>query len=80
LLAIPAILGAGGFKLYSALAESAVTDTAWAGLLLGGVAAALVGVLAIKGLLAVIARGKLKIFGVYCAAIGAAAIVFSAIS
>jgi len=80
LLAIPAILGAGAFKLYVALGEPAVTEAAWGGLLLGAVAAALVGALAIKGLLAVIARGKLKAFGIYCAVVGVAAIVVSAIS
>jgi len=80
LLAIPAILGAGGFRLYTALGEPAASEVAWGGLLLGAVAAALIGALAIKWLLAVIARGRLKAFGIYCAAVGVVAIVVSAIS
>jgi len=81
LLAIPAILGAGGLQLHDALGESTAIEAAtWGGLLLGAVAAALAGGLAIKGLLAVIARGKLNAFAIYCAAVGTAAIVLSAIS
>jgi len=79
LLAVPAILGAGGYKLVVALGEPTVVEATWAELLLGAAAAALVGVLAIKGLLAVIAGGRLKIFGVYCAAVGAAAVVVSTV-
>lgn len=77
LLSIPAILGAGGLKLYQALNNVTATPNEWAGLLLGALTAGAVGALAIKGLLAVISRGRLKTFGVYCLAVGLAVIVYS---
>lgn len=75
LLAIPAILAAGGFKLTQTVGRASLDKGEWAGLLLGALAAAIVGALAIKGLLAIIARGKLKVFGIYCLAVGLAAII-----
>ncbi len=75
LLAIPAILAAGGFKLTQAVGRASLDKAEWAGLLLGALAAAVVGALAINGLLAIIARGKLKVFGIYCLALGLAAII-----
>ena len=75
LLAIPAILAAGGFKLTQTVGRVSLGKAEWAGFLLGALAAAVVGALAIKGLLAIIARGKLKVFGIYCLALGLAAII-----
>ncbi|MCD5417627.1 undecaprenyl-diphosphate phosphatase [Candidatus Bipolaricaulota bacterium] len=73
LLSLPAILGASGFKLYRALSDNA--DIPWSGLIIGGAVAAVVGVIAIKFLLAMLMRGKLKAFGVYCIAVGLIAIL-----
>lgn len=75
LLAIPAILAAGGLKLTQTVGRVSLDKGEWAGLLLGALAAAVVGALAIKGLLAIIARGKLKVFGIYCLALGLSAII-----
>jgi len=77
LLSIPAIIGGGGFKLYEALREPTVYKSEWGGLLLGALAAGFVGALAIKGLLAIIARGKLKTFGFYCLALGLASLIYT---
>jgi len=77
LLSIPAIIGGGGFKLYEALREPTAYKSEWGGLLLGALVAAFVGALAIKGLLAIIARGKLKTFGFYCLALGLAALIYT---
>lgn len=79
LLSIPAILGGGGFKLYEALREPTAYKSEWVGLLLGALVAAFVGALAIKGLLAIIARGKLKAFGFYCLALGLASLIYTSI-
>ncbi len=75
LLAIPAILAAGAFKLTQTVGHASLDKGEWAGFLLGALTAAIVGALAIKGLLAIIARGKLKVFGIYCLAVGLAAII-----
>lgn len=77
LLSIPAILGAGGLKLYQALGDSTAASSEWAGLLLGALTAGVVGALAIKGLLRVISSGRLKMFGAYCLAVGLSVIVYS---
>jgi undecaprenyl-diphosphatase len=77
LLSIPAILGAGGLKIIQAFSEGTVPTGEWTGLLLGVLTAGLVGALAIKGLLAVIARGKLKVFGIYCLAVGLSVLIYS---
>ena len=77
LLAIPAILAAGGVKLTQTVSDASLGSGEWAGLLLGALAAAVVGAAAIKGLLVLIARGKLKIFGIYCFALGLAAIILT---
>jgi len=77
LLSIPAIIGGGGFKLYEALREPNAYKSEWGGLLLGALVAGFVGALAIKGLLAIIARGKLKTFGFYCLALGLAALIYT---
>jgi len=77
LLSIPAILGAGLLKVIQAFSEGSIPAGEWAGLLLGALIAGAVGALAIKGLLAIIARGRLKVFGIYCLAVGASALIYS---
>jgi len=77
LLSIPAIVGAAGLKFYQALTTTSVAASEWPGLLVGALTALGVGVVAIKGLLALISRGKLKIFGVYCLVIGLSTIVYT---
>ena len=76
LLAIPAIFGAGLFQLYKAHRVAAPYQTEWGGLLLGGLVAAVVGTFAIKGLLVVVARGRLKIFSGYCLVLGIAVLIY----
>jgi len=75
LLSIPAILGAGILKVPEALRSSATSEVAWPALVVAMLVAALVGALAIRGLLAALARGKLKWFGVYCLLVGLATIL-----
>ena len=76
LLSIPAILGAGALKVIQAFSTGSIPAGEWAGLLLGALTAGAVGALAIKGLLAVIARGRLKVFGIYCLAVGASVLIW----
>jgi undecaprenyl-diphosphatase len=73
LLSLPAILGASGFKLYQAMGDNA--NIPWIELIIGGAVATIVGAVAIKFLLALLMRGKLKAFGVYCIAVGLVAIL-----
>jgi undecaprenyl-diphosphatase len=73
LLAVPALFGAGLVNLWDAL--RAGTATPWAGLLVGTVTAFLVGLAAIKVLLAVVSRGRFWAFSVYCAVVGIAVLV-----
>ncbi|MCI2425210.1 undecaprenyl-diphosphate phosphatase [Candidatus Acetothermia bacterium] len=75
LLSLPAILGASGFKLHRALSDNA--NIPWQELIIGGAVAAVVGIVAIKFLLALLMRGKLKAFGIYCIAVGLTAILHS---
>jgi undecaprenyl-diphosphatase len=77
LLAIPAIFGAGLFQLYQVHRTAAFCQVNGGGFLLGGLAAAIVGTLAIKGLLAVVYRGRLKVFAGYCLAIGISAVIYA---
>jgi len=76
LLAIPAIFGAGLFQFYKAHRVVTPWQAEWRGLLVGGLVAAIVGAFAIKGLLAVIARGRLKTFAGYCLALGVAVLIY----
>jgi undecaprenyl-diphosphatase len=80
LLSIPAILGAAGLKFYQVVVDGAAGGTDWGGLLIGVLAAGIVGALAIKGLLAIIARGRLRIFGFYCLLLGLSTIIYSFIT
>ena len=76
LLAVPAIVGAGFFQLYKACYDVGSFQAEWGGLLVGGLVAAIVGAVAIKGLLAVVARGRLKAFAGYCLALGIAVLIY----
>jgi len=77
LLSIPAILGAGILKLPDALRSTAVSRGEWLWYFAAMLVAGLVAILAIRGLLAALARGKLKWFGVYCLAVGLFTIGFA---
>ena len=77
LLSIPAILGAGVLKLPEALRSTAVSRDEWLWYLAAMLVAALVAILAIRGLLAALARGRLKWFGAYCLAVGLFTIGFA---
>jgi len=69
LLAIPALLGAGILNLWDAL-RAGIPETSWLGLSLGVVASFLVGMLAIRTLLAILVRGRFWVFAVYCGVLG----------
>ena len=69
LLAIPALFGAGLLSLWDAVHASG-TETPWLGLTVGAIVAFVVGLVAIKALLALIARARLWVFSFYCVAIG----------
>jgi len=68
LLAVPALSGAGLLSLFSAPPGEAAD---WAGLAIATASAFIVGVLAIRTLLAIIARGRLWAFSLYCLGLGA---------
>jgi len=68
LLAVPAVLGAGIVSLFGARSGEAVD---WWGLALATASAFIFGMLAIRTLLAIIARGRLWAFSLYCLALGA---------
>jgi undecaprenyl-diphosphatase len=69
LLAIPALFGAGLLNLWEAV-RAGSGDVAWLGLLVGLASAFVVGVAAIRVLLAVISGGRFWVFSVYCVAVG----------
>lgn len=68
LLAGPALFGAGVLSLFSVPSGEPVDR---AGLVIGTATAFIVGVIAIRTLLALIARGRLWIFSIYCLSLGA---------
>ena len=77
LLAIPALLGATLLNLAEALrSDVLMTINGW-GFAVAGLVALVVGLVAIRALLALVARGKLWGFGIYCAALGIAVLVFA---
>jgi len=69
LLAIPALFGAGALNLWEAVRAGA-EETSWAGLIVGAIAAFAVGLLAIRTLLALVSRGRLWVFSIYCGILG----------
>ena len=68
LLSVPAILGAVVVKLSDIAGE--VSDGTWGAYLLGFIAAAISGYVAIALLLRVLGRGHLAPFGYYCLLVG----------
>ncbi len=70
LLATPAILGAGVLQLFDVLRGTEATGSSTTAIALGVLAAAVVGYLCIRFLLAYLRRGKLYPFAVYCALVG----------
>jgi undecaprenyl-diphosphatase len=76
LLALPAILGATALKTVDLL-KSPPSSAALVSLCLGTLAAYLSGYAAIKFLLRVVRRGKLRYFAFYCWTVGLLALVFS---
>jgi len=77
LVAIPALFGAGLLSLWDAVRSG--VGAPWGGLAVGTVAAFVVGLLAIKTLLALVSSGRLWTFSIYCASVGIAVLVCAAI-
>jgi undecaprenyl-diphosphatase len=75
LLAVPALSGAGLVSLWDAVARGTAGGYYWPGLLLGVAAAFLAGAAAIRVLLALVVRGRLWVFGLYCLALGISVVV-----
>lgn len=73
LVAIPALFGAGVLSLWDAVRSGA--SAPWGGLAVGTVAAFVVGLLAIKTLLALVSSGRLWTFSIYCVSVGIAVLV-----
>ena len=73
LLSIPVILGAGGLSLWQGANQGIPRDEAL-GLLVGGVVAALSGLLAIRVLLVLLDRRRLSWFALYCFLLGGTAL------
>lgn len=69
LLAIPAIAGAGLLTVVSMATETGVT-TAWQHLLIGGIIAFVVGLLALHWLISWLERGRLRLFAWWCIPLG----------
>jgi len=69
LLAIPAIFGAGLVSLWDAL-QMGIGGQDVLGLAVGTLTSFVIGWLAIRALLALVSRGRLWLFGVYCAVLG----------
>lgn len=73
ILSIPAILGAAVFEL-SDIPSELVTTQLWANYAAGMIASAVVGYLAIRSMLTLVKKRKLKYFAMYCCVIGVFAI------
>ncbi len=69
LLAVPAIAGAGLLTVISMANKTGVT-TAWQHLLIGGVIAFLVGLLALHWLISWLEQGRLRLFAWWCIPLG----------
>jgi undecaprenyl-diphosphatase len=74
LLAMPALFGAGLVSLWDALRATG-ERIPWLGLLVGTLTAFVVGLAAIRLLLAVVGRGRLWGFAIYCAVAGVVVLV-----
>lgn len=73
LLAVPALFGAGLLSLWDGLRSG--VETPWLGLALGALTSFVVGLLAIRALLALVSRGRLWVFSIYCVALGVLVLV-----
>lgn len=76
LMAVPAIAGAAVLQIPDLME---VTGPAWGGLILGGIAAAVTGVLAIRTFVALLARRSFYLFAPYCWLVGAAFLAYLAL-
>lgn len=76
LLGTPAILGAGVLQLFDVLRAQSPAP-AWAAVIPGAIAAAVVGYLCIHYLLSYLRRGRLYVFAAYCAVLGLVIILAS---
>ncbi len=76
IMSIPAILGAAVLEVKD-IFEITLTASDVAGYILGTIAAALVGLFAIKVMLKAVKTKKFKWFSVYCAAVGLVAVISS---
>jgi len=74
LLSIPALVGAAGLNLWDTAAAGGWSGD-WAGIAVGTAVAFAVGILGIHALLAVVRRARLGVFAVYCACVGAGALI-----
>ncbi len=75
LLSIPAILGAGIWELFLEPGRPLLTPEEGWGMVVAGIAALLSGLLAIRLLLLVVRRRRLRYFAVYCTLVGLAALI-----
>lgn len=80
LIAVPVIAGAAVLMAAEQLTAGDISIAAWRAYAVGAFAAFVVGVLALKWLLALIARRKLHQFAWYCGAVGLLAIVLSLVN
>jgi undecaprenyl-diphosphatase len=78
LMAVPAIAGAGVLQIPEV--QGGVADIGAVPLLVGSVAAAITGVLAIRTFVAVLARESFHFFAPYCWAVGAAFLLYLTLS
>lgn len=78
LMAVPVIAGAGVLQIPEI--QGGIRDIGVAPLLVGSVAAAITGVLAIRTFVAVLARESFHFFAPYCWAVGAAFLVYLGVS
>jgi undecaprenyl-diphosphatase len=69
LLAIPALAGAAGLSLWDGLRAAAAGSVNLPGILLGAMTAFIVGLVALRALIALVTRGRLWPFAIYCGAL-----------
>jgi undecaprenyl-diphosphatase len=79
LLSVPAVVGAAGLTLWDGVQEHALGDSNVLGILLGSGVAFLVGLLALRAFLSLVARMRLWPFALYCAALSVTALVLAAL-
>jgi len=78
LLSIPAVAGASTLALWDGAREPASANVDLLGIAIGSAVAFVVGLLALRALLALVTRRRLWPFAVYCAALGAASLGLAA--